>query len=408
MYLHDPSHSSFNAAESQIARSNLYRLGQSWTLSLGSALASGATVAGGVLYFGDWDGNLNAVRASDGTLLWRQWLGRAAEPEIPGCQPAIGVTSQPVVNGNTVYAGGGDSALYALDRDSGNILWRVALADPASGAYLWSSITAAGQSLYIGIASLGDCPLVRGALVRIDLDNPVNPVVRYLVPEDGLGAGIWSTPAVDEASGTVYVTTGTGEQDADAGVWGGTLMALDAKTLETLAYFFLPTNSLENDIEWGSSPTLLDLPDGARLVAATGKDGVLYVLNRDDFTLRWTLKLAIECICPECGCGSLSTPAFDGTYLYVGAGSPVSGATFANGSVYAIDPASGRMVWLQSLIGTVLAPVTIANGIVFASTTYGAVALDSGSGTYLWDDSAYGTLYSQAVIADGSLYTTYL
>jgi glucose dehydrogenase len=96
-----------------------------------------------------------------------------------------------------------------------------------------------------------------------------------------LGAGVWSTPAVDQESNSAYVTTGTGGQDAHRGLWGGTLLALDASTLEIQpAYFFLPTNSLELDIEWGSSPTLFTLPHGTRMVAAAGKDGVLYALDR--------------------------------------------------------------------------------------------------------------------------------
>ena len=147
--------------------------------------------------------------------MWQQWIGVSADPQSAGCQTAIGVTSQPVVVGNTVYAVGGDSALYALDRISGNILSRVPLADPASGSYLWSSITHSGNSLYIGIASLGDCPLVRGALVRIDLADPANPVFRYLAPDGVVGAGIWSTPAIDEQTGTI---TWPGDVDLDPDV----------------------------------------------------------------------------------------------------------------------------------------------------------------------------------------------
>lgn len=76
MYLHDPAHSSLNSAESQINVNNINRLGQNWTLSLGNGLASSVTVVNGVLYFGDWEGNFYAVRASDGAILWQQWLGK--------------------------------------------------------------------------------------------------------------------------------------------------------------------------------------------------------------------------------------------------------------------------------------------------------------------------------------------
>ena len=63
--------------------------------------------------------------------------------------------------------------------------------------------------------------------------------------------------------------------------WGGSMLAMDATTLEIKSHFFLPTNSVDLDIEWGSSPTLFETSDGLRLVAATGKDGILYAQRRD-------------------------------------------------------------------------------------------------------------------------------
>src|SRR5258706_5770960 len=119
-------------------------------------------------------------------------------------------------------------------------------------------------------------------------------------------------------------------------MWGGTLLAMDATTLEIQRHFFLPTNSLEEDIEWGSSAMLFKTSTGAPMVAATGKDGVLYAQRRDDLTPGWRVTLALSCVCPECGCGSLSTPAFDGARLYVGAGAAPD-ADLENGSIYALN-----------------------------------------------------------------------
>ena len=408
MYLRNPAHTSFNSSENQIGNTNVAALAPVWTYSRpGWLLASAVTVHQGVVYIGDWNGYFHAVRASDGSEIWSQYLGLSAPGETHACLPALGITSQATIVGDVVYAGGGDSAIYAVDKSSGQILWKTQLADPESGSYLWSSITVASNALYIGIASLGDCPLVRGAIARIGLDAPDQPLIRYLTPEDELGAGVWSTPAIDEDTNTVFITTGTGEQNADRGIWGGTFLSLDATTLEIKHHYFLPTNSPDDDIEWGSSPTLFQTADGNKLVGATGKDGVLYALSRDDLSLVWTTQLAVSCICPECGCGSLSTPSFDGNTLYVGAG-VYDIDSFDLGSVYAIAPGTGEVIWKQGLEGTVIAPTTVANGMVYAASTAGLLAFDCQTGDLLWRDGTQAISYAQPVIADGTLYSTYL
>jgi polyvinyl alcohol dehydrogenase (cytochrome) len=409
MYLRDVRHSSFNSVEALLTHADVGRLKPAWTLPLHANLAAAVTQSAGVLYLGAWDGNFYAVDARDGQVLWTHFVGIAPDPGDDDCQPGIGVTSQAVVIDDIVYVGGGDSTVYALNKNTGKPLWSLPLADPGSGSYLWSSLTPYNNSLYIGVSSLGDCPLVRGALVRIDLSGPAKslparPLIHYLAPKGVLGGGIWSTPAIDPATDTVFVTTGTGDQDETTGLWGGTMLALDATTLEVKSHYFLPTNSLDLDIEWGSSPTLFTTHDGVPMVAASGKDGILYGLRRGDLSLAWKIELAVQCICPECGCGALSTPAFDGNTLYAGAGSSDPGI---KGSVSAINPATGALLWKQPLDGIVIAPVTVANQLVFVSTTKGLKILDTATGHPLWDDGHRGTVYSQPVVVDGAVFSTY-
>jgi polyvinyl alcohol dehydrogenase (cytochrome) len=406
MYLRDRAHSSFNRSEVQLDRYSIQSVQNVWVSQFGASLVAAPTLSDGVLYFGDWTGNFHAVRTADGVEIWKQFVGMSAPPVDPDCQPAIGVSSQAFVIGNSVYVGGGDAALYALDKTSGAVAFRVPLADPNDGAYLWSSIMYSQNTLYLGVASLGDCPLVRGELVRVDLNNAQVPKIRYLMPEDQLGAGLWSTPAIDEATNTLYITTGNGDEDPENGVFGGALLAMDASTLEPRAYFFLPRAEEEDDFDWGSSPTLFRTTNGQKMVGATGKDGVFYALSRDDLSLVWKQTVAISCICPECGCGSLSTPAFDGTKLYLGAGVRDPNG-FALGSVYAINPDTGDVIWEQDLDGTVIAPVTIANGLVYVSTTNGLSVFDSETGEAVWGDGGYGLLYSQTIVQDGAIYNTY-
>lgn len=108
-----------------------------WQTKTGGAFSSSPVIAGGVLYIGDNHGRLSAIDPQNGRVLWSY---QAANP----------IMSAPIVYGNAVIVGEGDenspqgsspshpirvgkppSALIALDRQDGSILWKVPL--PGSG-----------------------------------------------------------------------------------------------------------------------------------------------------------------------------------------------------------------------------------------------------------------------------------
>jgi len=216
-----------------------------------------------------------------------------------------------------VYVGGGDSAVYALDTSSGKQVWRVPLADPLLCNYLWSSVVPYQNSLFVGIASLGDCPIVRGGVVKIDPQNPQQPLFRYFVPAGEQGGGVWSTPAIDPDTNEVLVTTANGySQDIKAGFFTGAVLKLDANTLANKAFYLLPENDTLNDLNGGSSPILFTPPGGVPLVAASQKNGIMYAVRRSDMSLAWQTRLAVSCVNPVRGCGAISTAAFDGATLF--------------------------------------------------------------------------------------------
>jgi uncharacterized protein (TIGR03437 family) len=263
-------------------------------------------------------------------------------------------------------------------------------------------------AIYIGIASLGDCPLVRGGVARISVSDPSHPLVRYLVPDGALGAGVWSTPAIDEQNNMLYVTTGNADvQDARSGSWGSALLALDGTTLVIRAWYFKPIATFDPDADWGSSPTLFRTADGRQYVAANGKDGVMYVLNRGDLSLAWTYKLAKLGDDPQQGQGSLSTPAFDGQTLFAGAGSS-DRSNSSPGTVYALDPATHNARWVYGARGIVLAPVTVTPYLVLVPSTGGVSILDAATGAEAWNDHGRVGSFGQAVLANGTMFATYV
>jgi outer membrane protein assembly factor BamB len=65
----------------------------------------------GLLYFGSSDGNLYALKITDGALQWRFQTGGI-------------IHTSPVLSGNTVYFGSWDRFLYALDSRTGKEKWK--------------------------------------------------------------------------------------------------------------------------------------------------------------------------------------------------------------------------------------------------------------------------------------------
>jgi hypothetical protein len=108
------------------------------------------------------------------------------------------------------------------------------------------------------------------------------------------GGGIWmggGAPAIDSNS-NLYVLTGNGTFDAVSGSapqndYGDSLLALNAAL--QVSQYFTPSDQLADalyDIDFGSggAALLADLPAGNTVTHALicgGKDGVLFVLNRD-------------------------------------------------------------------------------------------------------------------------------
>jgi uncharacterized protein (TIGR03437 family) len=133
----------------------------------------------------------------------------------------------------------------------------------------------------------------------------------------------------------------------------------------------------------------------------------LYALQQSDLSLVWKTQIAIGCVDPQGGCGSLSTPAFDGATLFVGGGVRDSAGDF-NGSLWAIRPSDGSVTWVRDLDGPVIAPVTVANGLVFVSSATGFEIFHAATGQLLWHDRFNGAVYSQPVVVNGTVFTTYL
>jgi outer membrane protein assembly factor BamB len=377
-----------------------------WTRKLGGSIASSPTIAGGRLYVGDWSGQEWALDPGTGNLLAVANLGMTVNG---ACNPpSLGVTSAPAVSGGLLFVAGGDNSFYALDPETLDVVWRTPLGDnsAAGGYYGWSSPSVVNDVVIQGIASNCINPFVQGRVVALDASSGTILSVGSLVPDTDLGSGVWSSPSIDVATGAVYVATGSAPSNTTGVASSIVRLALDGlQVMES----WRPASAEGPwwDADWGSSPTLFADGTGRPLVGAGHKDGNYYVFDRMNLTAGpvWTAGLANRGDVPQSGEGTLSTAAFDGQRLYVGGGVP-PGNTSASvgGSISALDPATGTILWRHLFSGTVVAPVAVVNGVVLGAGGRAAVAMDANTGETLWSFGTPGVHFGGIAISKGRIY----
>jgi outer membrane protein assembly factor BamB len=352
-----------------------------WSLKTGGPIAARPVEAGGIVFAGSWDGREYAIRPATGKVVWKTSLGSTSSPQCPRYDQA-GITSAPVIQAGNAFLGGGDAFWYALNARTGAVRWRVPTGDnsPSGGRYNWSSPAVFDGHAFVGIASLCDNPLVQGQLLRVNLATHAIDGVWNVVPDGHVGGTIWTTPIVDRARKRLFITTGNGED-----TYAEAVVALDPASMQPLDSWKLPPNERVSDSDWGTTPTLLTDSRKRKLVVAANKNGVLYAFRRDKLGAGpvWRRPISVAGDCPNCGAGSVSTGVFGGHRLfYAGGRAEIKGNVFP-GSVRAIDPATGRLIWSRGLSGPVLAGLVRAHGKLFVAAMSGLFVLRLRDGAVL-------------------------
>jgi polyvinyl alcohol dehydrogenase (cytochrome) len=275
------------------------------------------------------------------------------------------------------------------------------------------------------------------------------------VPGGYSGGAIWgTTPAIDTATNTLFVTTGNNytvpDSVKDCQAAGGTssaclspddhidaIVALDATTGRikwatgvqgfddwNVACIpgFPPNNCPTNpgpDYDFGSGPNLFTIKNakGERqlVVGAGQKSGQYWALDAATGKVLWSAAPG-----PGSTLGGIEWgPATDGKRIYVAEenffGIPYAipdGSVITTGSWAALDPATGAILWQTPDPssnafggGNALGPVSVANGVVYAPSMSGDVrALDAANGRVLWKYTTAGSVVGGAAIVNGTVY----
>jgi outer membrane protein assembly factor BamB len=316
-----------------------------------------------------------------------RWLFSSKKSPSPGRFASTPLSLSPAVAGGTVYAGGVDGSLYAVDAVDGAELWRfrsrgspsataaagtvcaggsdLYALDPADGAQRWRFETEGGVS---------GPPRVVDGTVYVSAGDPFEWRVRAVDAHDGTGQ--WY---IDKGSGTIRppaVVDSTVYVSADG------VHALGAADGTELWYRDTVTQ-----------PVAPAVANGAVYVGEAsqdGENGFVTALDRAGGTEQWRRQVP--------GPVRASVAVTDST-VYAG------GGTGTEGYVIAVDAADGTNQWIHRLDGLANTPPVVADGTVYvADNRRHVVALDAATGRERWQYGAADEFLGSPVVVNDTLY----
>ena len=420
-FLGSNSRTGYDSAETIINSTNASNLKLHWTASTTAhaKIADEVMVANGMLYWGSWDdGVLHATDPNTGQSLWTTSLsttpgGCSKKPK--GVISSVTVATV-TINGtatSVLFVGAGAANLYALNAHTGAIIWQTNLQNNPA-AFLYSSTAFYKGSVYIGVASTGDCPLVQSSVVRIKASTGQIQNTFKVVPDGCLGGAVWGTPAIDNQTGKIYF--GTGNAGATSCTLpmplGQAVVELNATNLSLVASWQVPKSDIVGqDDDFGSSPTLFQATINGvshAMLGIVNKDGYYYALDRTNISAGplWKVKISVGGSEPATN-ASISAAAYDGTALYAAGSGTTIGAQSCLGSLQKLDPSTGAVLWADCLSAPVLAPTFAVPGLVIVGSGNSMDVVDSKTGQILYtyqDTMTNGSFWGAATISNGMLY----
>ena len=421
----------------KLAKEDVPRLELAWAFAFpGETLAEAhPSVVDGRLFVGSRSGTVYALDAQTGCTHWTFQANAAVKGAMLIAKVKDGEAP-------SVFFGDVGGRAYALNAATGEQRWSI-VADEHQAARLTGGFQLVDGTLYIPVSSLEEglaadpnylCCTFRGSVLAVDPASgdvkwkqhsiQAEPTQKTAAVGGGRemigpnGAAIWSAPTVDPKNGMLYVSTGdnysqpaTDTSDAimamslkdGAIAWSYQGLAGDAWNVACS----LPggSNCPEDegpDHDMGSSPILVELGDGKRVLLGGQKTGVMHAIDPDNKgAVLWKTRVGKGGILGGIEWGS----ATDGKAVYVALsdarwdkgqffGDKVSLDPLHGGGLFALDLRDGKLLWQAPPVSCAgrercspaqTAAVTALPGVVFSGAMSGVMrAFDSTNGEVLW------------------------
>jgi polyvinyl alcohol dehydrogenase (cytochrome) len=203
---HDLSNSRNQPLETRIDVANASSLTTKWIFQTGGDVSATPTVGADAIYFPDWAGNLYAVRRDSGQVVWSTQIS-----QYDGFPKAFSRVS-PALYGTDLIIGDIESSgqphdgarIMAINQQNGALHWMTQV-EKNPAAIITGSPVVVGNTVVVGISSneeaLADqpgyiCCTFRGSLVALDANTGKVLWQTYVVPDNGGTADGYSGGAI--------------------------------------------------------------------------------------------------------------------------------------------------------------------------------------------------------------------
>jgi polyvinyl alcohol dehydrogenase (cytochrome) len=342
-------------AEHLIGPTNVHNLKPKWVFTTGGDVSATPTVDGNAVYFPDWGGNLFAVDKNSGRLIWSHKISEydgvdgaisRVSPAVDGDQVIIG----DILSSNQVHNG---ANVMAVDRRTGMLRW-ITQVETHPAAVITGSPVVFDGVIYIGVSSNEEglatnpaypCCSFRGSVVALDAKS---------------GAILWKTFDMPDNDGQI-------DQYSGGAVWQPPAIDPNRGTLfiGTGNNYTVPADVVACQ---NATPT-------ANCTAPDDFFDAALALDLKTGQVKWSKKLqgsdtwTVACITssgPNPNCPVPSSPDFD-----LGGSGPnlvgnIVGFGQKSGIFWALNPDDGNIVW-----STPVGPGASLGGIEWGTATDG-------------------------------------
>jgi alcohol dehydrogenase (cytochrome c) len=276
----------------QINTSNVAKLQQVCAFETRDTVSfqSGIVAVGGTLYVTAF----NTTYAIDGTTCQQKWKLTRPEPAT-----FLKVNRGVGYSNGMVFRGTGDAHVLGIDAATGQLRWDVAIGDARKGESVPMAPLAWNDLVFVGNAG-GDLFGVTGRIYALDAETGRIVWQFNTVPDSGpalatwpkasprnppTGGATWTSYALDELNGTLYVTTGNPAPDFAVelrpgdNLYTNAVLGIDARTGKLQTYI-QPIKHDFHDWDVSAGPALITIKSGVPFLIAAAKDGKVYGIER--------------------------------------------------------------------------------------------------------------------------------